>query len=159
MASARKTGDQAVSIAMEGCGPKSRVYSSAEYETLAAELAEIKNSMAYRTSLIGRLEAELDTIKAGQGEQKPAGYVCGHALGCMQNGRMGAQEISMVYQPSMYRNKPLYTTPQPAQDVMGLVRVLKSLSRWIELLPIPTTAATSKLMMIDETLAKFERGL
>ncbi len=48
---------------------------AAERDALAKELADIKSSMAYRTSYLGRLEAELAAIKA---QSEPVAEVIYH---------------------------------------------------------------------------------
>lgn len=51
---------------MEGCGPQPRVYSSAEYETLAAELAKLKECLYQERIEADEQRQELDAANGNK---------------------------------------------------------------------------------------------
>ncbi|MEX5364384.1 hypothetical protein WCE03_21440 [Pseudomonas guariconensis] len=52
---------------------------------------------------------------AEQHQGEPIGYVCPRALDAAINGRIGAEQISILKAPNLYINKPLYTHADPGE--------------------------------------------
>ncbi|MCL8309020.1 hypothetical protein M9Y57_29595, partial [Pseudomonas putida] len=50
-----------------------------------------------------------------QHQGEPIGYVCPRALDAAINGRIGAEQISILKTPTFYINKPLYTHADPGE--------------------------------------------
>lgn len=117
-------------------------------EALAAELATAKSRNAdltqHKTDYMEAseqprkaLEAELATLKAGDGEQKPYAYSYGRNNGdgtwspvIDQGSMVKTGENKYEYGPPLNACLdcpviPLFTTPQPVQDVSGLVSALE----------------------------------
>ncbi len=84
----------------------------AKNKRLTAELAELRNSMGFRTSLIGRLETELAALKA---QSEPVGTVV-----LIEDPKSYSRTPRMIREVELDVELPegtkLYTTPQPAQD-------------------------------------------
>lgn len=64
---------------------------------------------------------------ADQHQSELVGYVCPRALDAAVNGRIGAEQISILKTPYLYINKPLYTRADPG-EVEQLSRIIRDLN-------------------------------
>ncbi|MGK0158799.1 hypothetical protein [Pseudomonas mosselii] len=106
----------------EDCGDEGIDCQRVDFEALSdaldkcEELPELPDSVYVRDGWL-RAADELRALLAQPAEQhqgEPIGYVCPRALDAAINGRVGAEQISILKTPYLYINKPLYTHPAPA---------------------------------------------
>nr|WP_312158324.1 hypothetical protein [Pseudomonas juntendi] len=93
-------------------------------EALAVESLDAKSSMGhdtdsymagYSAALYEQAEPFIWMSLYSQRQGEPIGYVCPKALDAAINGRIGAEQISILKTPYLYINKPLYTHSDPSE--------------------------------------------
>ena len=95
------------------CSGEQRWYVAGDIDRLVRELDVLMNGDgAAPQAKLCDLVAQVAESKKHQGE--PIGYVCPRALDAAINGRIGAEQISILKTPYLYINKPIYTHPAPA---------------------------------------------
>lgn len=84
-------------------------------EAMRAPCGETDDGYPNPATLEERYMAAINAAPAEQHQGEPVGYVCPRALDAAINGRIGAEQISILKAPNLYINKPLYTHADPGE--------------------------------------------